>query len=108
MPENISVADCVREGIEFAFELTKNGGYRGDLYGSISKELKRKYYSIDGRTDRIVRSLYWVLTNKLDSPLESIFFVNSASHEYIRKNDGFDKDRVFKTVIDEYLTYIMS
>ena len=108
MPEEISIEECVKQGIEFVFELTKNERYCGDLLDSISKELKKKYPYINGRADRVARSLYWVLANQIDSPLESVFWVNPPSHEYARRNDSFDKTRVFKKVIDEYLTYILS
>lgn len=114
--EEVSIKDCVKYGIDSVIELIMDGPFCGDLVRYISDELKKNYPGIDGKSDKIARSLYWVLTNGSNSPIESFFWVKdlphlslySVSHEYIRRNDTPDKTAILKKTIDEYIVYIES
>ncbi|MBI2507997.1 hypothetical protein HYV89_03515 [Candidatus Woesearchaeota archaeon] len=116
MPEDISIEECVKYGLDVVDELTSES-YRGDLLRYISEQLKREYPSINGKAEKVARSLYWTLICKPNSPLESIFSINPClpscpvhpvSHEYARRNGNFDKEEILRKTIEGYLTYIQS
>lgn len=113
IPEELSIEDCVKHGIDSVFELIIAGSFCGDLVGYISLELKKNDPRVDGKSDKIARSLYWVLTNGSNPPIESFFWVDiynsfNSHHEYVIINDNYNRKSLILKVINNYMSYILS
>ena len=115
MPEEISIEECIKHGIESIVDLIVIGPFCGDLVRYISEDLKKNYPYIEGRSDRIARSLYWAFTNRPNPLIESFFWIHYScdpsvslvSHKYVKKGEIY-KTEILKKILDEYSFYILS
>ena len=115
MPEKISIEECVRYGIDFVLGLTQEGPFFGDVVSELSEELMSVHPSIDGKVDKIAKSVYWVLFNRTDSPLESFFWADVYNHstyslkpKFVKRDGVFDRNNLTRIVVDRYSSYILS